>query len=72
MAAAHKGVPESIQLLVDRGAKLETRDKGSRDTHIVDLSGHGDGRPSITRMDSCELACSLPTHIRKHQRYFAA
>jgi uncharacterized protein len=41
MGAAHKGRPESIQLLVDRGAKLETRDKGSRDTHIVDLSGHG-------------------------------
>ncbi len=41
MAAAHKGRAETIQLLVDRGAKLETRDKGSRDTHIVDLSGHG-------------------------------
>lgn len=41
MAAAHKGRTESIQLLVDHGAKLETRDKGSRDTHIVDLSGHG-------------------------------
>jgi len=41
MAAAHKGRTESIQLLIDRGAKLETRDKGSRDTHIVDLSGHG-------------------------------
>jgi ankyrin repeat protein len=41
MASAHKGRTESIQLLVDRGAKLETRDKGSRDTHIVDLSGHG-------------------------------
>jgi len=41
MGAAHKGRTESIQLLVDRGARLETRDKGSRDTHIVDLSGHG-------------------------------
>jgi len=41
MGAAHKGRTESIQLLVDRGAKMDTRDKGSRDTHIVDLSGHG-------------------------------
>jgi ankyrin repeat protein len=41
MGAAHKGRPEIIQLLVDRGARLETRDHGSRDTHIVDLSGHG-------------------------------
>ncbi|HZJ33009.1 MAG TPA: ankyrin repeat domain-containing protein, partial [Vicinamibacterales bacterium] len=34
MGAALKGRPEVIQLLVDRGAKLDTRDKGSRDTHI--------------------------------------
>ena len=34
MGAALKGRPEVIQLLVDRGAKLETRDRGSRDTHI--------------------------------------
>ncbi len=32
MGAAHKGRPEMIQLLVDRGAKLDMRDKGSRDT----------------------------------------
>ncbi len=41
MGAAHKGNPEIIQLLVEAGARLETRDRGSRDTHKVDLSGHG-------------------------------
>jgi ankyrin repeat protein len=41
MGAAHKGRTDVIQLLMDRGAKLETRDKGSRDTHLVDLSFHG-------------------------------
>jgi ankyrin repeat protein len=34
MGAALKGRTEVIQLLVDRGARLETRDRGSRDTHI--------------------------------------
>ena len=34
MGAALKGRPEVVQLLVDRGAKLDTRDRGSRDTHI--------------------------------------
>ena len=34
MGAALKGRTDVIQLLVDRGAKLDTRDKGSRDTHI--------------------------------------
>jgi len=34
MGAALKGRTEVIQLLVDRGANLEARDKGSRDTHI--------------------------------------
>ena len=34
MGAALKGRPDVIQLLVDRGAKLELRDRGSRDTHI--------------------------------------
>jgi len=34
MGAALKGRPEVIQLLADRGAKLDARDKGSRDTHI--------------------------------------
>jgi hypothetical protein len=35
MGAAHKGRTDVIQLLVDRGAKLDTRDKGSRDTGNV-------------------------------------
>ena len=35
MGAAHKGRNDVIQLLVDRGAKLDTRDKGSRDTGNV-------------------------------------
>jgi ankyrin repeat protein len=34
MGAALKGRTDVIQLLVDRGAKLDTRDRGSRDTHI--------------------------------------
>jgi ankyrin repeat protein len=34
MGAALKGRTEVIQLLVERGAKLDTRDRGSRDTHI--------------------------------------
>jgi ankyrin repeat protein len=34
MGAALKGRTEVIQLLVDRGAKLDARDRGSRDTHI--------------------------------------
>jgi ankyrin repeat protein len=34
MGAALKGRPEVIQLLVERGAKLDARDRGSRDTHI--------------------------------------
>ena len=32
MGAAHKGRNDVIQLLVDRGAKIDARDKGSRDT----------------------------------------
>lgn len=32
MGAAHKGRNDVVQLLVDRGARLDTRDKGSRDT----------------------------------------
>ena len=34
MGAALKGRPDVVQLLVDRGAKLDLRDRGSRDTHI--------------------------------------
>jgi ankyrin repeat protein len=42
MGAALKGRPAVVQLLVDRGAKLETRDKGSRDTSQADsvAAGH--------------------------------
>jgi ankyrin repeat protein len=32
MGAAHKGRNEVVQMLVDRGARLDVRDKGSRDT----------------------------------------
>jgi ankyrin repeat protein len=34
MGAALKGRTEVITLLVERGARLDTRDRGSRDTHI--------------------------------------
>ena len=42
MGAAIKGRNEVVQLLVDRGAKLDTRDHGSRDTEDVGskLAGH--------------------------------
>jgi ankyrin repeat protein len=42
MGAALKGRNDVVQLLVDRGAKLETRDRGSRDTHIAgaSIAGH--------------------------------
>jgi ankyrin repeat protein len=42
MVAAAKGRTEVIQLLVDHGAKLDTRDKGSRDTDtlVSQISGH--------------------------------
>jgi uncharacterized protein len=39
--AAHKGRNEVVQLLVGRGAKLDTRDLGSRDTGVGSLQGHG-------------------------------
>ena len=35
MAAAMKGRSEVIQMLVDKGARLDTRDKGSRDTETT-------------------------------------
>jgi uncharacterized protein len=42
MGAALKGRPEVIQILVDRGAKIDQRDFGSRDTDKVGslLAGH--------------------------------
>ena len=43
MGAAHKGRNEMIQLFVERGAMLDMRDKGSRDTHNANnvIAGHG-------------------------------
>ena len=38
--AAHKGRNEVVQLLAERGAKLDARDGGSRDTIAGDLVGH--------------------------------
>ncbi len=38
--AAHKGRNEVINLLVEHGAKLDARDKGSRDTFTGALEGH--------------------------------
>ena len=42
MGAAHKGRNEMIQLFVERGAMLDMRDKGSRDTHNANnvIAGH--------------------------------
>ena len=42
MVAAAKGRPEVIQLLVDHGARLDTRDKGNRDTEtlVSKIAGH--------------------------------
>ena len=42
MGAALKGRSDVVQLLVDRGAKLETRDGGSRDTDnsVSLIAGH--------------------------------
>jgi hypothetical protein len=42
MVAAAKGRTEVIQMLVDHGAKLDTRDKGSRDTEtlVSVIAGH--------------------------------
>jgi len=42
MVAAAKGRTEVIQMLVDRGAKLDTRDRGSRDTEtlVSVIAGH--------------------------------
>jgi ankyrin repeat protein len=41
MGAALKGRNDVVQLLVDRGAKVETRDRGSRDTDKVGSSAAG-------------------------------
>ena len=41
MGAALKGRPAVVQLLVDRGARLDVRDKGSRDTSQADSAAAG-------------------------------
>ncbi len=41
MGAAMKGRPDVIQLLVDRGAKLDAHDKGNRDTDKVSSAAAG-------------------------------
>jgi ankyrin repeat protein len=41
MGAAMKGRPDVIQMLVDRGARLDTYDRGSRDTDKVGSSAAG-------------------------------
>jgi uncharacterized protein len=41
MGAALKGRSDVVQLLVERGAKLDQRDRGSRDTHIPGASVAG-------------------------------
>ncbi len=38
--AAHKGRNDVVRLLVERGARLDVRDKGSRDTFTGALKGH--------------------------------
>jgi hypothetical protein len=42
MGAALKGRSEVVQLLVDKGARLDTRDHGSRDTDtsVSKIAGH--------------------------------
>jgi hypothetical protein len=41
MGAAMKGRSDVIQLLVDRGARLDARDKGNRDTDKVSSAAAG-------------------------------
>jgi ankyrin repeat protein len=76
MGAAMKGRNDVVHLLVDRGAKLETRDKGSRDTDTVvsQLAGHtwqaldyADGlvrvgvQSAVNRAETAELIRKLMT-----------
>jgi ankyrin repeat protein len=76
MGAAIKGRNDVVQLLVDRGAKLETRDRGSRDTDttVSQLAGHtwqaldyADGlvrvgvQSAVNRPETAELIRKLMT-----------
>jgi uncharacterized protein len=76
MGAAMKGRNDVVQLLVDRGAKLDTRDNGSRDTDttVSQLAGHtwqaldyADGlvrvgvQSAVNRPETAELIRKLMT-----------
>ena len=76
MVAAMKGRSDVVQLLVDRGGRLETRDKGSRDTDttVSQISGHtwqaldyADGlvrvgvQSAVNRADTAQLIRKLMT-----------
>jgi hypothetical protein len=69
MGAALKGRNAAVQLLVDRGAKLEQEDHGSRDTDkIGSWPPDTHGRHSITPKDSSASACSRRPPIRRRPR----
>ena len=78
--AAHKGRNDVIRLLVEHGAKLDARDKGSRDTFTGALEGHtwmpidycarsGSGRRAIRHPSSRHRALSKDADGRaRHSR----
>jgi ankyrin repeat protein len=51
MAAAAKGRREIVKLLVERSARLETRDHGSRDTRNADITGGKGGWQALDYAD---------------------
>src|SRR5262249_56438554 len=79
MGAALKGRAPVVQLLVDRGAKLDTRDGGSRDTDnsVSSIAGHtwqavdyADGlvRTGVqSAVARPEVAARLPTHMTERR-----
>ena len=79
MAAAMKGRSEVVQMLVDKGAKLDTRDKGSRDTettvsvnagHTWQALDYADGlvrvgvQSAVNRPETAALIRKLMTRAR--------
>ena len=73
MVAAAKGRPEVIQLLVDHGAKLDTRDKGNRDTKLSFLRSRDiPGKRSTTPTASSGLVCNPPLPVLKLPPSFAS
>jgi ankyrin repeat protein len=73
MGAAMKGRNDVVQFLVDKGAKLETHDKGNRDTDKVSSAAAGTrGRRSITPKGSFASACSLLSCGLKRRSSFAS